>query len=135
MVYLLYWLNIAVQILAFKYLISFFRTQIWSLRKNIINCKIWTKVIKLCCSYTHYVGVYIKRDAHFNKPMQCQLLWSKEVGIICTLESPRYLLSPRGVWAFDELKRYHTRPSWGPENVHFGKTMFRDLNIHARVFI
>ena len=45
------------------------------------------------------------------------------------------LSSPRGAWAFDELRRYHTRPlrlNWGPENVHFGKTLFRDLNIDAR---
>ena len=46
------------------------------------------------------------------------------------------LSSPRGAWAFDESRRYHTRPSrfnWGPENVHFGKTLFRDLNIDARI--
>ena len=36
-----------------------------------------------------------------------------------------YLSSPRGARAFDELRRYHTRPlwlNWGPESVHFGKT-------------
>ena len=45
------------------------------------------------------------------------------------------LSSPRGAWAFDELRGYHTRPlqlDWGPENVHFGKTHFRDPNIDAR---
>ena len=34
---------------------------------------------------------------------------------------------PRRAWAFDELRRYHTRPlrlNKGPENVHFGKTHF-----------
>ena len=38
---------------------------------------------------------------------------------------------------FDELRRYHTKPSrfnWGPQNVHFGKTHLRDLNIDARLF-
>ena len=48
------------------------------------------------------------------------------------------LSSPRGPWAFDELRRYHTRPlrlNWGPKNVHFGKTHFRDPDIDARVFI
>ena len=47
------------------------------------------------------------------------------------------LSSPRGAWAFDEIRRYHTRPlrlNWGPENVHFGKTQFWDPNIHARFF-
>ena len=45
---------------------------------------------------------------------------------------------PRRAWSFDELRRYHIRPSrfnWGPENVHFGKTHFRDLNINGRVFV
>ena len=39
---------------------------------------------------------------------------------------------------FDELRRYHTRPlqlNWGPENVHFGKTHFRDPNIDAKITI
>ena len=48
------------------------------------------------------------------------------------------LSSPRGAWAFDELRRYHNRPlqlNWGPENVHFGKMHFRDPNINARIFI
>ena len=43
----------------------------------------------------------------------------------------------RGARAFHELRRYHTRPlrlNWGPENVHFGKMHFRDLNINARIF-
>ena len=38
---------------------------------------------------------------------------------------------------FYELGRYHTRPSqfnWGPENLYFGKTNFKDLNIDARIF-
>ena len=37
---------------------------------------------------------------------------------------------------FNELRRYHTRPSpfnWGPKNVHFGKTHFRDQHISARI--
>ena len=45
------------------------------------------------------------------------------------------LSRPRGAWAFDELRRYHTRPSrfnWSPENVHFGNMHFMDLNINAR---
>ena len=45
---------------------------------------------------------------------------------------------PRRAWAFEELRRYHPRPSrfnWGPENVHFGKTHSRDLNINTRFFI
>ena len=49
----------------------------------------------------------------------------------------QYLSSPRGAWAFDELRRYHTRPlrlNWGRENVYFGKNHFRDPNIDARVF-
>ena len=36
----------------------------------------------------------------------------------------------------DKLRRYHTRPlpfNWGPENLHLGKTHFRDPNIDARV--
>ena len=35
------------------------------------------------------------------------------------------LSSPREARAFNELRRYHTRPlqlNWGPENVHFRKT-------------
>ena len=39
--------------------------------------------------------------------------------------------------AFDELRRYHTRPirlNWAPENVHFGKTYFKDPNIDAWIF-
>ena len=39
---------------------------------------------------------------------------------------------------FCELRRYHTRPlrlNWGSENVHFGKTYFRDQNINARIFM
>ena len=47
------------------------------------------------------------------------------------------LSSPRGAWAFDELRMYHTRPlrfNWDPENVHFGKTHLRDLIINARLF-
>ena len=38
-----------------------------------------------------------------------------------------YLSSPRGAWAFHELRRFHTRPlqlNWVPKNVHFGKTPF-----------
>ena len=38
--------------------------------------------------------------------------------------------------AFDELRKYHTRPlrlNWGPENVHFGKTHFTDPEINARI--
>ena len=37
------------------------------------------------------------------------------------------LSSPSGVWGFDELRKYHTRPlrlNWGPKNVHFGNTHF-----------
>ena len=44
---------------------------------------------------------------------------------------------PRGEWAFDELRRYHTRTlqlNWGPKNVHFGKTHFWDLNFDASFF-
>ena len=44
----------------------------------------------------------------------------------------KVLSSLRGAWAFDEIRRYHTRPlrfNWGPENVHFGETHFRDPNI------
>ena len=46
-----------------------------------------------------------------------------------------YLSSPR---AFDELGRYHSRHlrlNWGPENVHFGKTQFLDLNFNAWILI
>ena len=38
-----------------------------------------------------------------------------------------YLSSPREARAFDELRRYHTRPlrlKWALENVHFGKKFF-----------
>ena len=38
--------------------------------------------------------------------------------------------------AFHELRRYHTRPirlNWGPKNVHFGKTQFRDPNINVKI--
>ena len=48
------------------------------------------------------------------------------------------LSSPREARACHELRRYHTRPlrlNWGPENVHIGKTQFRDPNINARIFI
>ena len=48
------------------------------------------------------------------------------------------LSNPHGAWAFDEIRRYHTRPlqfNWCPENVQFGKMHFRDPNIDARVFI
>ena len=51
---------------------------------------------------------------------------------------PFYLSSLRGVRAFHELRRYHTRPlrlNWGPENVHFGKTHFRNPNIIVKIFI
>ena len=37
--------------------------------------------------------------------------------------------------AFHELRRYHTRPlqlNWGPENVHFRKTLIWDTNINVR---
>ena len=47
------------------------------------------------------------------------------------------LSRPRGAWAFDKLRRFHTRPlrfNWGPKNVHFGKTHFRDPNIDASIF-
>ena len=40
------------------------------------------------------------------------------------------LSSPRGAWAFDELRTFHTRPSqfnWGPKNLHFGRRHFMDL--------
>ena len=57
------------------------------------------------------------------------------------LSSPRKVQAPTGQpsadRAFNELRRYYTRPSpfnWGPKNVHFGKTHFRDLNINARIF-
>ena len=45
---------------------------------------------------------------------------------------------PRGLLAFHELRRYHTRPlrlNWGPENVHLGKTHFWDSNINVRILI
>ena len=45
-----------------------------------------------------------------------------------------YLSSRCEARAFNELRRYHTRHSWfnwGPKNVHFGKTHFKDLNIDA----
>ena len=51
------------------------------------------------------------------------------------LSSPAKLGGPQ---AFDELRRYHTRPlqfNWGPKNVHFRKIHFRDANIDAKVFI
>ena len=38
--------------------------------------------------------------------------------------------------AFDELRRYHTRPSqfnWGPRNVNFGKTHFKDPHNNDRI--
>ena len=47
------------------------------------------------------------------------------------------LSRPHGAWAFHELRRYHNRPlrlNWGPENVHFGKRHFWDLNINVRIF-
>ena len=57
------------------------------------------------------------------------------------LSSPREARAPagrpRGTWAFDELRRYPTRPlrfNWGPENVHFGKVHFWDPNINVRIF-
>ena len=54
------------------------------------------------------------------------------------LHSGLDLSSPRGARAFPELRRYHTWPlrlNWGPENVHFGKRHFWDLNINVRIFI
>ena len=58
------------------------------------------------------------------------------------------LSKPRKAWALEghpseapaltKLRRYHTRPNrfnWGPENVHFGKTYFRDPNIATRIFL
>ena len=45
---------------------------------------------------------------------------------------------PRGVWAFDELRRYHTRPlrlNWGPKNEHFGITHFWDPTIDPSFFL
>ena len=42
------------------------------------------------------------------------------------------------MWVFHELRRYHTRPlrlNWGPENVHFGETHFRDPNISVKIFL
>ena len=58
----------------------------------------------------------------------------------CTLSSPRKAQAPAGrpreAWASDELRRYHTRPlrlNYGPENVHFGKTLFKDPNINVGV--
>ena len=57
------------------------------------------------------------------------------------LSSPREAQAPagrpRGARAFHELRRYHTRPlrlNWGPENVHFGKRHFWDLNINVNIF-
>ena len=57
----------------------------------------------------------------------------------------QFLLSPRGAWAFDELRRYHTRPlrfNCGSVNVHFEKTQARVLfllenlkNYQAQLFI
>ena len=47
-----------------------------------------------------------------------------------------YFSSPRKARAFNELRRYHTRPRWfncGPENVHFGKTHLKNLNINAKI--
>ena len=44
------------------------------------------------------------------------------------------LSSPHEAQAFDEIRRYHTRPlrtNWGPENVHFGKMQFLDLSFNA----
>ena len=56
------------------------------------------------------------------------------------LSSPRKARAPAEraseARAFNELSRYHIRPSQfnrGLENVHFGKTHFRDLNIDARI--
>ena len=46
------------------------------------------------------------------------------------------LSSPRGAWAFHELRRYDTRPlqlNWGPENVYFRKTRFWDPNINVMI--
>ena len=57
------------------------------------------------------------------------------------LSSPHKARAPagraRGARAFDELRRYHTRPlqlNWGLKNVHFEETHFRDPNINARIF-
>ena len=47
------------------------------------------------------------------------------------------LSSPRGAWAFHELRRYHIRPirfNWGLKSVHFGKMHFRDLNMALGFF-
>ena len=49
----------------------------------------------------------------------------------------KYLSSPHGAGALDELRRYphRTRPfNWDPKNVHFGKRHFNDLNISTRTF-
>ena len=48
--------------------------------------------------------------------------------MVVHLNTDHMLSSPRVACAFDEF-------NWGPENVDFGKTLFRDLNINARVFI
>ena len=66
--------------------------------------------------------------------------------IFGTFNEPNWLIlmyknyqgSPCRAWAFDELGRYHTRPlqlNWGPKNVYFVKTDFRDPYIDARVLL
>ena len=54
------------------------------------------------------------------------------------MNDPKMLSSPCGARAFHELRRYHARPlrlNWGPENVYFGKTHFRDPNNKVKIFI
>ena len=62
--------------------------------------------------------------------------------LIIILSSPREALASAGrarrAGAFDEVRRYHTRPlrlNKGPENLHFGKPQFLDLNFNAWIFL
>ena len=58
--------------------------------------------------------------------------------LIVHLKKPQIIIQARAKRGLlTELRKYHTmtpRFNWGPKNVYFGKTHFRDPNINARIF-
>ena len=107
--------------------------QILTLDLPSISGYIWEEVLNLDI---------VSKRCHFLATLELYVRHFRTSNIKKTKCSPvpklrAELSSPREARAFHELRRYHTRPlrfNWGPKNVHFGKTHFRDPNINVKIF-
>ena len=101
--------------------------------QNEQNCH--TTVIQLYLYLLLYQGYFLKQIQVISEEMH-RSVYSTIQNLKAESNIEEYY-EAREAWAFNELRRYHTIQAQsiqlGLENVHFGKTHFRDLNIDARI--